>query len=374
MKKSITLVLAMMSMMVFAQTPRAFYNQVSSYPTADQLLSEQVRNQKDADYQQVLNQLEETSNQAIARVQAATMATRNQVGVISGASAKQKQARQEMGNDMMQMIQELGIPMEQLATMSEEEIEALLMPMLAKNAGFSQSEVEKLSKMSDREAEAYMRSHPDMMSRAQNSRIGQMAQAAGMQGTSETEEQDMERINRIMEINIQVTENAQQVFIMSAQGETAVENFDKKVVQPYYDRIRAIHDECWQRVDKESPSYYYDELPAPAYVKTYYDRMNAIVKEANVAIAREWCKLQDQPLQAIGGEIEKLLPLYDEQLQLREAIIDATVRDHADVNMIEGRLLDAVREYVKTLKRRLEFPQLETYEAPKTYVPGGRMG
>ena len=35
MKKSITLVLAMMSMMVFAQTPRAFYNQVSSYPTAE---------------------------------------------------------------------------------------------------------------------------------------------------------------------------------------------------------------------------------------------------------------------------------------------------------------------------------------------------
>lgn len=374
MKKSTTFVLTMMSMMVFAQTPRAFYNQVSSYPTADQLLSEQVRNQKDADYQQVLNQLEEASNQAIARVQAAMVATRNQAGVISGASAKQKQARQEMGNNMMQLIQEAGIPMEQLATMSEEEIEALLMPMLAKNAGFSQSEVEKLSKMSDREAEAYMRSHPDMMSRAQNSRIAQMAKEAGMEGTSETEEQDMERMNRIMEINIQVTENAQQLYFTSAQGETAVENFDKKVVQPYYDRIMAIQDECWQRVDKESPAYYYDELPAPAYVKTYYDRMNAIVKEANVAIAREWCKLQDQPLQAIGGEIEKLLPLYDEQLQLREAIIDATVRDHADVNMIEGRLLDAVREYVKTLKRRLEFPQLETYEAPKTYVPGGGIG
>ncbi len=382
MKKLLIALLALVPMAMIAQDYHQYYNQLTPYPTPAQLVSKQVRAETAVLYRHIQEEIEAEAMRAAQKVGDANrqqlagaqqMAQRQ-----ANATPKQKQAQQAMAGDMMQIIQSLGIPMEKLAEMSDEEIEALIMPKVAQNTGLSPEVMEKLSKMSDREVEAYMRSHPELMSSFQNSRFGQQAMAMQGMPHAEEDEADMERASRIMELNLQVIEekNNGSVVLDKRVNWQDGEAFSNKFLAPYEARIAEIYDECWSRVERENPvtNYDYSARPTPAYVQSYYDRMNAIVDEANQALAAEWCKTMQDDLQYYQNKIEKLLPICDEQHRLYKQISDPAARLKADSHMADGALFSAIQLYIYALKHRLEIGTLEHKDAPKTYVPAGGMG
>lgn len=382
MKKLLIALLAMMPMAMIAQDYHQYYNQVKQYPTPAQLVSKQVRAEKNAQYSTLLEEVEEATMRAAQKVgdanrqrqaKAQQMAQRQ-----ANATPTQKQAQQAMAGDMMKIIQELGIPMEQLAQMSDEEIEALVMPKVSQNTGLSPEVMEKLSKMSDREAEAYMRSHPELMSSFQNSRFGQQAMA--MQGMPHVEEDeaDNERLDRILNLYEQVIDDKNALTSEIGKSGTWQEGevFSERFLAPYEERIAAVYDECWSRVERENPvkNYDYSERPVPAYVQTYYDRMNAIVDEANQALAEEWCKNMQENVLLRQNTIEKLLPICDKQHSIHKEIKDPATRAKADSYMTDGIVYSAIHLYIYALQHRLNIVTLEHRDAPKTYVPAGGKG
>lgn len=383
MKKLMFAILAMLPMALVAQNYHKYYNSLHPYPTPAQVVSEQVRIEKNAFYEQVLEQTQAESERIMYKIGESNKKVEQEAHQLlqrqANATPKQKQAQQAMAGDMMQIIQELGIPMEKLEEMSEEEIEALVMPKVAANTGLSPEVMEKLSKMSDREAEAYMKAHPELMSSFQNSRFGQ--QAMDMQGMARVEEAgqaDMDRLNRLMELNNQVIEaRLGWASDMSKHGNWGNgKAFSQEFTAPYYERITEIYLECWSRVEREDPvtNGDYSERPTPAFVRSYYDRMNAVVDEANQALADKWCKMLQEDVVYYRNEIEKLLPICDEQHRIYNKIQDPSVRIKADGTMADGAVYSAIQLYVHTLQHRLDIITLEHRETPKTYVPGGGKG
>lgn len=376
-------ILAMLPMALVAQDYHKYYNSLQPYPTPSQLISEQVRAEKNAFYKQVLEQTQAESDRIMQKIGESNKKVQQEAQQLmqrqANATPKQKQAQQAMAGDMMQIIQELGIPMEKLAEMSEEEIQALVMPKIAANTGLSPEVMEKLSKMSDREAEAYMKAHPELMNSYQNSRFGQ--QAMDMQGMARVEEagqDDMERLDRLMELNNQVNDAREGwASEMNKHGNWANgEMFSEEFLAPYKERITEIYLECWSRVEREYPvtNGDYSARPAPAYVKSYYDQMNAVVDEANQALAAKWCEMQQEDVMYYRNEIEKLLPICDEQHRIYNEIQDPSVRIKADGTMADGAVYSAIQLYVYALQHRLDIVTLEHREVPKTYIPGGGKG
>lgn len=382
MKKLLIALWALMPMAMIAQDYHEYYNQLTPYPTPAQLVSKQVRAEKMAQYSTLLEQVEDAGMRATQKVgdanrqqqaKAQQMAQRQ-----ANAAPTQKQAQQAMAGDMMQIIQSLGIPMEKLAEMSDEELQALIMPKVSQNTGLSPEVMEKLSKMSDREAEAYMRSHPELMNNFQNSRFGQQAMAMQGMPYAEEDEADMERAERIMELYLQVMDERNTWTSKIGQRATwqSGEAFSEQFLAPYEERIAEIYDECWSRVERENPvtNYDYSERPVPAYVQSYYDRMNAIVDEANQALAAEWCKTMQEDVLYYRNEIEKLLPICDEQHRIYKEIKDPAARAKADSHMTDGTVYSAIHLYIYALQHRLNIVTLEHKDTPKTYVPAGGMG
>jgi len=384
MKKTIIALLALMPMALMAQTPREMYNELKQMPTPEQIAKEQVRIEKEAYYtakEERIDAIQQVEIQKVAASQKADQArSQQQMAQQNKATAKQKQAKQQMAGDMMDIINNLGIPMEELAKMSDDEIEALVMqkamPQMAQNTGLTPAEMEKLSKMSDKEAEAYMKAHPEVMARYQNSRYGQQAnELRGIEQMQQAEDAQEELYNRIFELKVQMDDINRARLSQSAQSPflfaTPTREYEEAFFAPYDERISQIEGEFISRLDKDGlidptvdGSVGYAVLSVPSYTKSYYDRMNAVVAEANVAAAKEWCKTLQPQVEKYAAEVEELLPLVEEQERVYKQITDPAVRLRADKLMMHSFVYGAVRSYVMILKLRLEAPHMDTIEIP----------
>lgn len=289
----------------------------------------------------------------------------------------QMQASQAIGNDMMSALAEAGISPEKMAQMSEEELMAVLMPVIAKKNGLTPEEMKAMQGMSDKEAEAYMKKGT-RAKRVQNSEYAQYSQPMnGMGKGIEISDADNAKIDKIIQLDEQiendennVSSTIQTTFSRLNKVEFA-EEMDKLFNQTYSPRIDAILKELYARVEKEKGATNVggNGVKMPAYGKDYYAKVNAIVDEYNQEVVNRWEAKLSKEITAIQNELKQKFPLCAEMEKTYDSLSSEEAKSVAAQKMSQTNVYLLMSYYIKLLESRLEAPTRQYYEMP-THIGG----
>lgn len=372
MKKTLILLLMAMPMLAFATDFQTIYNSQPAKPTSAQLVI--ADNPAVQAAMQQYNAMQQAVGEEVSRVmqlaQQAAIANEKRAKSAPKMNAQQTQVVGNVMGDMMGALAAAGVSMEDLAKMSDDEIAAILMPTMAQKTGLSDAEMRKLQGMSDREAEAYVKAHPEMASRVQNSEYGQYGQTMkGLEVRETISDADMLKIEQ-MQANFESAASVNlpehQIQYMGVRSWLS-ENYDKLVDAASYEaRISSIFSELQDRYLKEGLfSGKGGPATAPAYTKDYYARINQIVDEYNAALVKEWLAKVDPEIQKEEQALKPLMALYTENLNLYAALTSDDAKSRATSFLTPISVRASMEQYIDLLKLRCEVPVKEHYEVAK---------
>lgn len=287
----------------------------------------------------------------------------------------QMQAAQAIGGDMMAALAAAGISPAQMAKMSDDEIAAILMPLIAQKTGLSTQEMQAMQGMTDAQAEAYMR-QGDRAKRAQNSEYGsQYGQTMqGMNQGFNISEEDDAKLDQIIELAEQINENIPVTILNLQNFENQLNlpglknELDQIFEQQYQPRIEAIINEFYERVSKE-PAWKTaggNGMPTPAYGKEYYAKVNAVVDEYNTMAVNRWNEALSTQLNAISTELSTKFQLCNQKQNIYKSIASKDVQAMASQRMNESGVHTLLTIYINMLATRLEAPVKYHYTMPTT--------
>lgn len=356
MKKLIISIFAILPLLASAADYSAIYNQCPQV-TGTQILDaayaeksleqyKQLEAQNDAEYQRI--------NATLSAAQSAPKPKQPQM------SASQKQATMAAGQDMMAALVAAGLTPEKMAKMSEEELMAAMMPVIAQKSGLTTEEMQAMAGMSDKQAEAYVMGNKDRMNRMQNSDLAQYG-VKEFEGPSVNDE-DYDKMQRIQELMNQIQFSFNALELMTIDGQMdAFQSKEMEQYQPYEDRVFAIEHELDIRVDKISNG---TAIKTPSFAYAYFDRMNAVADEYNRMAISQWDKIFTATLAKLQSDLKKYLPIYMECMNLYNSITDPYVKSLAAPQVMNPAIYNLLSQYIGLQIKRLEGRPYRHYVAP----------
>ncbi|MCQ2345849.1 MAG: hypothetical protein MJZ82_03680 [Paludibacteraceae bacterium] len=357
MKKLYLAVVAMLPLLAMAADYSTIYNQCPQVTGAQMLdaafvekslnLYKQLEAQNEAEYQRI--------NASLSAVQSAPRPKQPQM------SASQKQATMAAGKDMMAALQAAGITPDKLAQMSEEEIMAIAMSVVAQKSGLTTEEMQAMAGMSDKQAEAYVKGNKDRMNRMQNSDFAQYGiQEMDGPSVNEADYDKWQRIQQLIE-QIQISYNEREIMVLEGQ----LNEFHSKELEqyrPYEDRVSVIEHELYGKVDAISQG---TAIKTPAFAQSYFDRMNAVADEYNRMAIPQWDKLFTATLAKLRSDLQKNLPIYMESMDLYNSITDPYVKSMAAPLVANPAVYRLLMQYIDLQTKRLEGRPYYHYSVPE---------
>lgn len=380
MKKLFIFVVALLPTLAMAENLQQVYKSLVR-PSAQQIAAQETSgknaiNAAEANYQTAKQKLDAdyvSCQQEVARVQ---QVMREYAANRKKPTQAQVQATGAIAGDMMSALAAAGISMEDVAKMSDEEIMAILAPTMAQKTGLSQTELEKLSKMSDREAEAYMKAHPEMIARAQNSQYGQYGQA--MQGsansTPELSDADAAKLERIEAISeqLQDMEDKSSINVLTSQGLfRQIESYKTTLEAQFVSNGYAKRiDDIYKELDKR---YAADGLyggkggPAtvPEYTKSYIARVNKLIEEYNTQVTNQWVNEIQKHVDMLDNELKARFSLYLERINLYNGIKSDYAKGMCAHYLTSLGERSKMNMLVELLEKRLEAPVKFLHAVPE---------
>lgn len=358
MKKLIISIFAIFPLLANAADYSAIYSQcpqVTGTQMLDAALVEKALNQ----YKQLEAQNEAEYNRINVALSAAQSAPKPQQPKMS---ASQKQATMAAGQDMMAALAAAGITPDKMAKMSEEELMAAVMPIIAQKSGLTTEEMQAMAGMSDKQAEAYVMGNKDRMNRMQNSDLAQYGiQESEGPSVNEADYDKLQRIQELMD-QIGIVLNNREIMVLNGQMDV-FHSKENEQYQPYEDRVSVIEHELYGKVDKISNG---TAIKTPAFAYGYFDRMNAIADEYNRIAISQWDKLFTKTLTQLRNDLQKNLPLYMESMNLYNSITDPYVKSLAAPLVMNPAVYTLLMQYIDLQTKRLEGRPYVHYTAPET--------
>lgn len=338
-----------------------FVAQLPAMPTAEQIAAQSPTVEAQARYEKLNNDLLAAHQRNITQLDQAQRAMAAQLQKQPKPTAQQQQAMQAVSGDMMAMLAQSGIPMEKLATMSDEEIMAVLAPMMAQKMGLTEQELIALQGMSDKQAEAYIIGNADRKARAQNSeyaqKYGQTVQGMPQGGAqiSDAESAIIDQIAKIEDrrvaMNEAFTRQTEKIAMMPAALK-AVEKAFPFENSNYEQRVAQIQEELNARLRKDNTI---GAGEMASYEPAYLERMNAVINEYNVELAKRYTAKLQPLVDETKRNMDASLKLYNEALALYNKL-GATAKAAAASKMINLSPFSAINDHVNVLQKRLEVP------------------
>lgn len=348
-------------------------NEQLAKPEANAALIETAQKQlaqKQAAINDVMMRIGEKTNQARQKLE--------QIRQKNMPNEGQMQAAQAIGGDMMAAFAAAGITPDKMAKMSEEELMAVLLPIVAQKNGLTPQELQAMQGMSDKQAEAYMK-QGNRAQRMQNSEYGSKYSQT-MQGMNELyniSQEDYDKIDQIKALEEQINadnfgadqkpmyyQDRMNVFTLKEDLKTL---FEKQ----YEPRIEALMQELNARIEKE-PAWKTaggNGIKMPAYGKDYYAKINAIVDEYNKAVVDRWDAAVMKEINPLVSDLEAKFKLYNQMENICKTLATEDARLMAAQNMNQVGISTLLIYYVNMLNTRLEAPTMGYYQMPE-YVGG----
>lgn len=371
MKKSIITLLLITPLMTMADDFKEIYNNLPTAPTPAQIVDggNSLESAIKA-YDESIDAVMEHSTEINRELSSDMDKHRNTMVNRPKATKEQKQASAAITGDIMTALANAGISMEDAATMSDEQLMQILMPTVAQKTGLTEAEMRKLESMTDAQAEAYLKSHPDMVRRMQGSEYGAYSKTFTQnEDVEEMTEGDEKRLNELEKLHAEA-------LLAETKENTLTDeliqlrDMDKNIIdnEPYEKRVSTILTELTDRYEKDG-LYGGKGGPAkaPAYTKSYYDRANEVIKEQNQAIAREWCSRIEASLKQIEPTVKAMIERSHKAEELHNSMETDMGRAMSGQYIIPTLNAGLLTQYITTLKQRTDAPLVD-YLEPSEYI------
>lgn len=357
MKKLVIAIACVLPLMANAVDYATIFSQCPQL-TGTQMLDAALVEKSLDQYKQLESQNEAEYSRINAMLSAAQSAPKPQQPKMS---ASQKQATMAVGRDMMAALQAAGITPDKMAQMSEEEIMAVVIPLIAQKSGLTTEEMQAMAGMSDQQSEAYVKGNKDCMNRMQHSEWAQY-------GIQESEgpsvnDADYDKVQRIQELmgQIQISTNALDMMMLEGQL-NAYQSQESEQYQPYEDRVLAIEHELAVKIDQISNG---TAIKTPAFAYGYFDRMNAVADEYSRAFTPQWDQLFTATLAQLHNDLQQYMPVYMECMSLYNSITDPYVKSLAAPRVANPAVYNLLMQYISLQIKRLEGIPYHHYNVPE---------
>lgn len=259
---------------------------------------------------------------------AASKAIQSAAGKNSSASMPQMSA---MSAGMLKELQKMGISLDQLSNMSEEELMELMMPIIQQMNGGVTVDINN---------------DDDVISAADSKIMDKMGEVE-------------EKINDIL---LETSLKCAHDDCERRYNDKTKNEFEELWLQ-YEEKIMAIQRELDERLSKDIKDG--NAIPTPAYANDYFNRMNDEVKAYNMIVIDKWCSSIDSEIEANKKILDQTVQLYSEWFKLRETLSTKNARQMAGVESGFTSIHIVMQYYIRLIKVKAEVPVHEYYSVPE---------
>lgn len=282
---------------------------------------------------------------------------------------QQTQVSMAVAGDLMAALAAAGITPDQMAKMSDDEIAAILMPVVAQKNGLTTAEMQKMQGMSDAEANAYL-SQGDRASRVKNSEYGKYGDTLKDMGKGlDISDADYKKIDELLEMDEKIESNdASQALITkfnSINKEVFEVEMEKLFADKYEGRINSILSDLYDRAYKEYGTKVSGEgIKMPAYGKEYYSKVNALIDEYNKEVVDMWESKIGEITTPLKSTLDEKFTICAESEKLYASLTSDDAKHMATKTQMQTSVATLLRYYIQLLDMRLQAPTRNHYEMP----------